>query len=176
MKTELVFTPAAALSSELLAVFAVDNNTSKDKEAKPEIALLTSEEAVKKAAAFVLSSGEFKAEANEILLLHAPEGLKAARLLVVGLGKAGKATPHDLRKAAGTAVRFAKPRGIRSLAIAAPTASFDAELSLRAITEGAIVADFDSDTYRTDRKDLGVQSFTLAAPSEADDPAAKAAD
>jgi leucyl aminopeptidase len=172
MKTELVFTPAAALSSELLAVFAVDNNTSKDKDAKPEIALLTSEEAVKKATAFVLSSGEFKAEANEILLLHAPEGLKAARLLVVGLGKAGKATPHDLRKAAGTTVRFAKPRGIRSLAIAAPTASFDAELSLRAITEGAIVADFDSDTYRTDRKDRSVKSVTVVAPESFDKAAA----
>ncbi len=172
MKTELLFTPAAAVSSELLAVFAVDNNTSKDKDSRPEVSLLTSEEAVRKAAAFVLSTGEFKADANETLLLHAPEGLKAARLLIIGLGKAGKATPHNLRKAAGTAVRFAKPRGIRELAIAAPSASFDTELALRAITEGAIVADFDSDTYRTDRKDRSVQSVTIVAPESFDKAAA----
>jgi leucyl aminopeptidase len=173
MKTELVFTPSAAVSSELLAVFAVDNNTSKEKDAKPELNLLTSEDAVKKAAAFVLSTGEFKAEANEALLLHAPEGLKAARLLIVGLGKAGKATPHDLRKASGTAVRFAKPRGIRSLTIAAPAASFDTKLALRAITEGAIVADFDSDTYRTDRKDRSIQSLAILVPESFDKTAAE---
>ena len=101
MKTELLFSPAASLSSEMLAVFAVDNNTSKEKDAKPDISLLTSDDALKKAAAAVLSTGEFKGEANETLLLHSPQGLKASRLLVIGLGKAKKATPHGLRKAAG---------------------------------------------------------------------------
>ena len=174
MKTELLFAPAAPVSSELLAVFAVDNNTSKDKDARPEIALLTNEEALRKAAAFVLSTGEFKAEANETLLLHAPEGLKAARLLIVGLGKAAKATPHALRKAAGTAVRFAKPRDIRSLTIVAPENGMDAQLSVRAIAEGAIVADFDSDTYRTDRKDRSVQSVTILAAESYDKASAEA--
>ncbi|HZD47231.1 MAG TPA: M17 family peptidase N-terminal domain-containing protein, partial [Silvibacterium sp.] len=166
MKTELLFTPAASTSSELLAVFALDNSTSKDKDAKPEIALLTSDDAIRRAAAYVLSTGEFKAEANETLLLHAPEGLAAARLLIVGLGKAGglgkaaKADPHAVRKAAGTAVRFAKPRGIRSLAILVPEGNFDPGQSTRAIAEGAILADFDSDTYRTDRKDRSIESLS----------------
>ena len=110
MKTELLFTPAASAQSELLAVFAADTSTSKDKDAKPEVTLLTSDEAIKKAANFVLATGEFRAEANETLLLHAPEGLAATRLLIVGLGKAAKADPHIVRRAAGTAVRFAKPR------------------------------------------------------------------
>jgi leucyl aminopeptidase len=173
MKTELVFSPAASATSELLAVFAVDNNTSKDKGAKPEITLLTADEALKKAAIVVLGSGEFKAEANETLLLHAPDGLKAARLLVVGLGKAGKASPHDLRKAAGTAVRFAKPRGIKTVSIAAPESGFDGALAVRVIAEGAVVADFDSDTYRTDRKDRSVQTLTVIAPESFDKAAAE---
>ncbi|HEX3472931.1 MAG TPA: leucyl aminopeptidase [Silvibacterium sp.] len=173
MKTELLFTPAAAAQTELLVVFAADNSTSKEKDAKPEIALLTAEEAIQKAASYVLSTGEFKAESNETLLLHAPEGLAAARLLIVGLGKAAKATPHDLRKAAGTAVRFAKPRGIRSLAIAAP-GHLGTTPTIRAIAEGAIVADFDSDTYRTDRKDRSIQSLSVAVPSGAHESAAEA--
>jgi leucyl aminopeptidase len=173
MKTELLFKPAAAVSSELLAVFAVDNNTSKDKDAKPDIALLTSEDGLKKAASFVLSTGEFKADANETLLLHAPEGLKAARLLIVGLGKAGKATPHDLRKAAGTAARFAKPRGIKSVTIAAPATGFDAQMAVRAIAEGSVVADFDSDTYRTDRKDRSIESVSIVVPESFDKAAAE---
>ncbi len=39
---------------------------------------------------------------------------------------------------------------------------------VRAAIEGAFVGDFDPDTYRSDRKDQSVQSFTLAAPAGAD--------
>jgi leucyl aminopeptidase len=60
-------------------------------DAKPEPVLLTEDAAVKAAAAAVLTSGEYKAGANETLLLHAPVGLKAKRLLIVGLGKQAKA-------------------------------------------------------------------------------------
>ncbi len=35
----------------------------------------------------------------------------------------------------------------------------------RAAVEGAFVGDFDPDTYRSDRKDLSVQSFTVVAPA-----------
>ena len=173
MKTQLLFTSAAPAQSELLAVFAVDNSISKEKDAKTEIALLTSDEAVRGAASYVLSTGEFKGEANETLLLHAPEGLAASRLLIVGLGKASKADVHVVRKAAGTAVRFAKPRGLRSLAIVAPESNFDAAQSTRAIAEGAILADFDSDTYRTDRKDRGIESLSIIVPASVDQPAAE---
>src|SRR5271156_5306632 len=106
MKTELLSTSAASAPTELLTVFATDNSTSREKDAKPEVTLLSSDEAIRKAANYVLSTGEFKAEPNETLLLHAPEGLAATRLLIVGLGKAGglgnaaKADEHAIRKAA----------------------------------------------------------------------------
>src|ERR1700722_7527479 len=104
MKTDLSFAPLAASETELLAVLAADIQTSKDKAAKPEPVLLTSDEKVKAAVAAVLASGEFKAGANETLLLHAPPGLKAKRLLLGGLGKLAKAAPHSVRLASGTAV------------------------------------------------------------------------
>jgi leucyl aminopeptidase len=172
MKTDLKFAAAAGLETELLTVFAADHSTSKDKDAKPELALLTTESALTSAAQAVLTSGEFKATANETLLLHSPAGLKAKRLLIVGLGKVGKVTIHDLRKAAGTGVRFAKPRGIRELAIALP----ESELlppgpCVRAAVEGAIIADFDPDIYRSDRKDQSIAAvqFLLSPPSTSDD-------
>ncbi|MBV8629281.1 MAG: leucyl aminopeptidase [Silvibacterium sp.] len=174
MKTDLLFTPASSAQTELLTVFAVDNSTSKEKDAKPEVSLLTSDEAVKKAAGYVLSSGEFRAEANETLLLHAPEGLAATRLLIIGLGKAAKADIHAIRRAAGAAVRFAKPRGLRSLAILAPEGNFDPAQSTRAITEGAILADFDSDTYRTDRKDRSIELLAILVPAANDKSSAEA--
>jgi hypothetical protein len=172
MKTELSFANLAAIETELLAVAAVDTQTSKAPDAKPAPVLLTSDEAVKSATAAVLASGEYKAGANETVLLHAPAGLAAKRLLIVGLGKQAKATVNNVRLAAGTAVRFAKPRGIRELVFALPhpaVALSDPALlppgpCSRASVEGAILGDFDPDTYRSDRKDLSVQLFVLAAP------------
>src|SRR5271168_5297962 len=146
MKTELKFSDAASVATELLVVFAVDHNTSKDKDAKPELAILTTESAVTTAAQSVLTSGEFKASANETLLFHSPSGLAAKRLLLIGLGKAHKATVNDLRKAAGTAVRFAKPRGIREVALTVPEyEALPPGPCVRAEVEGAMIADFDPD-------------------------------
>jgi leucyl aminopeptidase len=175
MKTQLSFANLAEFKTGLLAVLAVDAQTSKEPDARPKPVLLTSDADVKAAAAAVLRSGEYKAGANETLLLHAPEGLAAKRLLIVGLGKQAKVTAHAVRNAAGTAVRFVKPRGIRRLALALPESNLlPPGPCVRASVEGAFVGDFDSDTYRSDRKDVSVESFTLVASAEADKAALKA--
>ena len=174
MKIEFLSAPFASASTPILAVFAVDASTSKAKDALPEVRLLA-DDPVLKAAQAVLDGGEFKADSCETLLIHAPSGLAAQRLLIVGLGKAARLTAHEVRKASGVAVRFAKPRNLRSLAIAAPVADgLDAQLTVRAIAEGAVLADFDSDTYRSDRKDRSVQSLQVVLPPTLDRSAADA--
>ena len=170
MQTEVSFAPLSEIATELLTVLAADTQTSKGAGAGPQPTLLTCDARVQAAAAQVLASGEYKAGANETILLHAPAGLAAKRLLIVGLGKLAKATAHSVREAAGTAVRFVKPRGIRELVFALPEnfSTAPSETVIRAGVEGAIIGDFDPDTYRTDRKDQSVRSFRLAAPADAD--------
>jgi leucyl aminopeptidase len=176
MRTELSFANISGIETELLAVVAADAQTAKGPDAKPEPVLLTADPAVKAAAATVLASGEYKAGANETLLLHAPAGLAAKRLLLVGVGKQAKITVNDVRSAAGTAVRFTKPRGIRELVFVLPEVQNEpAARGVRAAVEGALVGDFDSDTYRSDRKDQSVQAFMLAVPASADKKALEAA-
>jgi leucyl aminopeptidase len=176
MRTQLSFAPLSGIETELLAVLAADTQTSNAPDAKPQPALLTADAAVLAAAKSALASGEFKAGANETLLLHAPAGLAAKRLLLVGLGKQAKATAHVVRNAAGTAIRFIKPRGIRKLVFVLPELLQEvAARSARAAVEGAFVGDFDPDTYRSDRKDQSVESFTLALPAGADLAALEAA-
>ena len=104
MKTQTSFLKLSGIETELLVVLAVDAQTETGPNAGPAPVLLTSDEAVKRAAASVLSSGEYKAGANEALLLHTPAGMAAKRLLIVGLGKQAKATIHSVRNASGTAV------------------------------------------------------------------------
>jgi leucyl aminopeptidase len=169
MKTTLSFANLAGIATELLTVFAVDTQTAKGPDAKPAPMLLTADAAVTAAMAGVLASGEFKAGSNETLLLHAPAGVAAKRLLIVGLGKEAKATIHGVRHGAGTAVRFSKPRGIREIVLALPASeSLPLAGCARAAVEGAFVGDFDPDTYRSERKDLSLQSFTVIAPAGTD--------
>src|SRR5258708_12510006 len=109
MHTQLSFENLAAIETELLAVLAIDSQSAKGTEARPQPVLLTANEAIRAAAAAVLATGEFKAAANETLLLHAPAGLVAKRLLIVGLGKQAQTTVHSLRNALGTPLPFPKP-------------------------------------------------------------------
>jgi leucyl aminopeptidase len=183
MQTQLTFANLAGIKAEVLAVLAADTQTDKAPDAKPHPVLLTADVSLLAAAEAVLASGEFKAGANETLLLHAPAGLAAKRLLLVGLGKPARITVNSVRNAAGTAVRFAKPRGFRELVFALPEpplslpelTSLAATGCVRAAVEGAFVGDFDPDTYRSDRKDQSVDSFTLAAPADAGQAVLKAA-
>jgi leucyl aminopeptidase len=175
MTSKLLFQDPAAFVTSLLVVFAVDIATGKDDPASP--ALLTTSDALAEALAPWFTNEEFKAALAEPLLLRAPKGLKAERLLVVGLGKAKSLTANELRKAAGTAIRLARPRGFRDIAIAFPEDRALADehmdtlpcyLASRAVAEGALLADFDIDVYRTDRKDQSIHSVTVLFP-EADD-------
>ena len=170
MDTKVLFQDVDGFQTAMLAVFAVDLASGKDAEAMP--VLLSTSDAVTDAAAKFLRSGEFKAGLCETLLLHAPAGLKAERLLIVGLGNAKTLSVDQVRKGAGAAVRAAKPRTIRDVAIAFPEDralsdehldNLPCALTARALIEGAEVAEPDWDTYRSDRKDMAVRKLTLIA-------------
>ncbi len=176
MNPELRFSLASQFPTDLLVIFAVDQTSSFAPDAKPAVFPLTESQTVHDALGELLTSGEFKAAANEILLVHKPTGFAAKRLLLVGLGKAATgaegAGPGTaaLRKASGAAVRYAKARGLLGLAVALPQTlveATDAE-AVRAVTEGALLADYDSDTYKSDRKDRALQSLTMVASERVD--------
>src|SRR6266480_5692944 len=61
-------------------------------------------------------SGEFSGKPLEMTLIHAPAGLKATRLLLVGAGKKDKFDLAGLRKIAGASVRYLKSRSAKQIA------------------------------------------------------------
>ena len=171
MDTKLIFEDAAGLSTRLLAVLAVDVSTAKG--GAPLPVLLCTSNTIAAATRAAFESGEFKASLGEVLLLHAPAGLRAERLMVVGLGKSTELSLDRIRKGAGTAVRGAKPRGIRDLAILYPDDKALSDESLdglapgliaRAVVEGAEVGEKDWDVYRSERQDTSIDSLTVVAP------------
>lgn len=95
-------------------------------------------------------SGELSGKLFETTLIHRPAGLAARTLLVIGAGKESKFNSAVLRRLAGAAVRYLRARGVHSLAWLLGPKTSDPE-SVQALTEGVVLADFDADTYRSER-------------------------
>ena len=164
MDTRLIAANPAEVETECLVAFSLDHGSNK----KPEPALTIKHPGLEGAVAELVSSGEISGKAFEAILLHHPRGLKAKRLLVIGGGKAKNFTHLELRKAAGTALRAIRPKMIKSCAFTIPDLATGSEDAVRSIVEGAYVADFDPDTYRSDRKDFSMKEITVIAPAGVD--------
>src|SRR6266581_2255587 len=113
-------------------------------------------------------SGELTGKMLEFTLLHAPAGLKAARLLLVGAGKRAPWDSATLRKLAGAALRYLKSRSVRNFAMLVREGQATEE-SAQVIVEGLLTADFESDKYKTDKKnDKRIASVSIAGYSDAE--------
>src|SRR5215469_11633622 len=113
-------------------------------------------------------SGELTGKTLEFTLIHAPAGLKAARVLLVGAGKKEQFNSATLRKVAGAALRYVKLRSVKNLALLVREANVTEEAA-QAIVEGVLTADFESDKYKTDKKnDKRIESVSIAGYADAE--------
>jgi len=113
-------------------------------------------------------SGELTGKMLEFTLVHAPAGLKAARLLLVGAGKREQFNSATLRKIAGAALRFLKARSVKNYALLVREGHATEE-NAQAIAEGAWTANFETDKYKTDKKnEKNIESVLVAGFSGAE--------
>src|ERR1700676_4115142 len=113
-------------------------------------------------------SGELTGKSLETTLLHAPAGFKAARLLLVGAGKREQFNPATLRKVAGAALRYLKARAAHKVVFLVREGD-STEVIAQAVIESVIVADFETDKYKTDKKnDKFIETITIAGFTDAE--------
>lgn len=106
-------------------------------------------------------SGEFTGKAYETITLHRPPGLKARRLVAVGCGRADKFAGVELRRAVGAAVRTLRAHSITEMTVALEGGAD----SLAAAVEGAVLADYEPDRYKTEKKNgKPVEQVSFAVP------------
>ena len=128
--------------------------------ADPQIELLTPDDAVTSAAAKAVSWPAANSRRAAVRPAAAPPaGLKAERLLIVGLGKQAKVRARRCARRPAPPSASPSRAAFAELALASSHSnrSFPPCNTARAAVEGAIVGDFDPDTYRTDRKDRSVR-------------------
>lgn len=145
MKIEFQHEPLAQLSGAALVAFSFEGApaSSGTVECLPPQARSLLEE--------LQASKELLGKAYECTLVHRPAGLSAAKLLVVGAGKREKFNDAQARRLAATAVRTLRARGVHELAWVLREPAADPAF-VQAVVEGALLADYDADRYRTERE------------------------
>jgi len=119
------------------------------------------------------TAGELTGKAFECTPLRWPAGMAATKLLVVGAGKRDKFSERHLRHLVGAAVRHLRSRGVRELAWILGSTEPGAVAS---VVDGALVADYDADSYRIERNGAkGIDYLMLATDGETLPPEAEAA-
>jgi len=160
MQITLVTQPFAALEADALVSYVFE-------ESDPVQGRVAE---IDKAAAGLLrklaKSGELTGKMLEFTMVHAPAGLKAARLLLVGAGKREQWNNATLRKIAGSALRYLKARSVKNFALFVREGHATEETA-QAIAEGALAANFETDKYKTDKKnDKNIDSVQIAGYSD----------
>jgi len=106
--------------------------------------------------------GEFKGKAYELFVTSAVGGWKARRLAIVGAGPRREMTSDRLRRIATIGGLAARQRRLTTVAIVlrpAPGVSVDTAVQVAA--EGAIVANFDGASYKTEQPPIFLESAQL---------------
>src|SRR6202521_1769722 len=137
--------PPAKIETDALVTYSFEQ------EKPTEDALSQLNEATRGALTKLAASGGRTGKRLDTTLLYYPQGLAAQRLLVVGAGKKDKFGTAELRRLAAAAVRTLKSRQVKSVAFLARENDRTAAAA-QAIVEGMILANFDSDKYKTDKK------------------------
>ena len=116
-----------------------------------------------------VASREIQGKAYELFLTPVIEGWRAGRVAIVGCGRASDYSLERIRRVATAAGLAAKQRRVARVAFVHRAVGRDLETAeaLQAITEGLLLAAFNSDRYKSrDRAALPPEHWTVvAAPS-----------
>jgi leucyl aminopeptidase len=101
-----------------------------------------------------LDAEEFAGKEAETAYFHlvGNNNLKARRLLLIGVGETNDYKNAQVSQMAGTAVRSLRSKNVKTIAVL-PRASGDAAAIAKSAVEGAYIALFDPDKYRTVEKE-----------------------
>jgi len=155
MQIQLETQPYSSIQTDALVSYVFD------KDNKIEGPLADIDQATGGHLSALAAGGELTGKSLEMVLLHFPEGMDAKRLLLVGAGKPEKFNVGELRKISGSALRYLKIRGVKKFAFLAREGE-RGPAAAQAVVEGLAAGDFESDKYRTEKKnDREIQSVLL---------------
>lgn len=115
----------------------------------------------------LIETGELTGKAGETAYVHNPGDISAKRLLLIGAGKLEEFKPDNVRRMAGTAARFLRGKNVRRFAFLRRSQIPLGE-SVQAAVEGAMIALYDPDKYKTSDKEERIIEELILATTEGD--------
>jgi len=117
----------------------------------------------------VIDSEELQGKEAETVYLHlvGNSGIKTQRLFLVGVGERAEYTTAQASQMAGTAVRALRGKNVKSIAMI-PRLEGNSEEIASVVVEGAFMALFDPDKYRTEDKEAREISKLIVVVDGAD--------
>ena len=102
----------------------------------------------------VFESEELKGKEGETVYLHVPgrKGLKAQRLLLIGVGEPAEYDAGRVFQFGGTAARALRARNVKTFAVV-PRLEGESQTAASSVTQGIIFGLFELDKYRTSDKE-----------------------
>jgi leucyl aminopeptidase len=126
----------------------------------------------------LIEIGEAKGSFKKTAVVHPNRGIAATRVVTVGLGKRDELDLERARVAAAVALARAREAGAKSLAWAVPEGT-DQRAIATALTEGAVLAGYRFDRYKTnkdgDDSSAAIQELELVAAQDVGEAVAEAA-
>lgn len=100
----------------------------------------------------MLGTDEMRGKQNDTVYIYKPGNIRAERLLLVGAGKREDFSLDTVRKVTGSAARFLRGKGARSMAILRRS-QLEIGNSAQAAVEGVLLGLFEPDMYKTENKE-----------------------
>ena len=119
-----------------------------------------------------LDAEEFVGKEGETAYFHlvGNNNLKARRLLLIGVGEANDYKNAQVSQMAGTAVRSLRSKNVKTIAVL-PRASGDVGATAKSAVEGAYIALFDPDKYRTvEKEEKTIERLVVAIEGAEEEP------
>ncbi|HUJ39748.1 MAG TPA: leucyl aminopeptidase [Candidatus Acidoferrales bacterium] len=151
--------PAAQIDTQVLVTYIFE------KDDRVEGALAALDAAMAGGLKRLAGSGEMTGKAMETTLVHDPPGLAAGRLLLVGAGKPEKFDGTILRRVAGTALRWLRAKSVTRMTFLLREGERNPQ-GAQTAAEGLLLASFDSDFYKTEKKNGKTMERTALAGAE----------
>ena len=121
----------------------------------------------------VFESEELKGKEGETVYVHLGDGrvgLKAKRLLLVGVGDRDGYKAAQVSQMAGTAARALRARNVKTVGLITRAAEGEVEQAAAVAVEGVLMALFEPDKYRTvDKEERLIERLVLIAQGASED-------
>ena len=122
------------------------------------------EDAISALTAHALSLSDFSGKARDELMLYGMPGISASRVLFLGIGKNEKPDMEPVRAAAGRAVKKGIKLNLSSVTFCVPSGDatgHDTKSGIKAIIEGAGLANYRFDLYKKKQKQKPIAAIRL---------------